>query len=131
MRVYNAAWNYYAGMSESEIEADLRRDTVWQRPSWPLGGRGPSRIRPEVIIEGFGFFEGEARRAPAPPPSPRQEALEIFELQPPLTIAAVKARYKQLVKIHHPDANGGDKASEERFKQIAEAYHMIMEDLAS
>ena len=131
MRLYNAAWNYYAGMSESEIEADLRRDTVWQRPSWPLGGRGQTRIRPEVVIDGFGFFEGETRRAPATPTSPRREALEIFELRPPLTIAAVKARYKQLVKIHHPDANGGDKASEERFKQITQAYHMILEDLAS
>ena len=39
VRAYNAAWNYYSGMSESEIEADLRKDTVWQRPTWPLGWR--------------------------------------------------------------------------------------------
>src|SRR5581483_11385072 len=49
VRAYNAAWNYYAGMSEREIEAEIRRDTVWQRPSWKLGQRhGPAyehRIR--------------------------------------------------------------------------------------
>ena len=41
-------------------------------------------------------------------------------------MSAVKARYKELVKRHHPDANGGDKASEEKFKQINQAYETIM-----
>src|ERR1044071_7400446 len=42
VRAYNLAWNYYAGMSETEVEAEIRRDTVWQRPSWKLGERhGP------------------------------------------------------------------------------------------
>lgn len=34
-------------------------------------------------------------------------------------------RYKQLVKRFHPDANGGDKAAEERFKEISEAYSYL------
>ena len=33
VRAYNSAWNYYAGMSDAEIEAEIRHDTVWQRPS--------------------------------------------------------------------------------------------------
>ena len=37
VRDYNRAWNYYAGMSEPEIELHLRNDTCWQRPTWPLG----------------------------------------------------------------------------------------------
>jgi hypothetical protein len=127
VRLYNAAWNYYAGMSETEIEADLRRDTVWQRPSWPIGSaRGPE------IVDLFGIFDGAS---PPPPPksqaSPQQDALNVLELSHPLTIEVVKARYKQLAKIHHPDANGGDKAAEERFKQITEAYHVIMEELSA
>src|SRR5262249_29646421 len=39
VREYNAAWNYYAGMSELEIEREIRNDTTWQRPTWPLGSR--------------------------------------------------------------------------------------------
>ncbi len=50
---------------------------------------------------------------------------------PPLTTGAVKARYKELVKRHHPDANGGDKASEEKFKQVNQAYETIMGSLAT
>jgi len=53
----------------------------------------------------------------------------LLDLHPPLTTDAVKARYKELVKRHHPDANGGDKASEEKFKQINQAYETIMGNL--
>ena len=134
VRAYNASWNYYAGMSDAEIEADLRQDTVWQRPSWPLAGGRFGRT-PDFIADDFGVFEGAAgsQSVPPPPPpsAPHLEALSVLDLQPPLTAATVKARYKQLVKIHHPDANGGDKAAEERFKRITVAYQLIMEELAS
>jgi DnaJ-class molecular chaperone len=43
----------------------------------------------------------------------------------------VKARYKELVKRHHPDANGGDKSAEERFKTVSEAYRTLMSTLVS
>src|SRR3954447_8494452 len=55
VRAYNVAWNYYAGMSQSEIEAEIRRDTVWQRPSWKLGERhGPG----PRISDPFGVHSG-------------------------------------------------------------------------
>src|SRR3954449_1911719 len=55
VRAYNVAWNYYAGMSQSEIEAEIRRDTVWQRPSWKLGERhGPG----PRISDPFGVYAG-------------------------------------------------------------------------
>ena len=41
VRGYNAAWDYYKGMSPGEIEAQLRADTSWQRPTWPLGQPRP------------------------------------------------------------------------------------------
>jgi curved DNA-binding protein CbpA len=34
----------------------------------------------------------------------------------------LKARYKVLVKLHHPDAHGGDKEAEEKLKIINQAY---------
>ena len=120
-----SAWNYYAGMSESEIEAEIRRDTVWQRPSWRLGERhGPApRMR-----DPFGVYSGSehgdrradngrrttattARRRPGARVSAREQALAVFEIEPPFTPVRLKARYKVLVKLHHPDAHGGDKAS--------------------
>jgi len=126
VREYNAAWNYYAGMSEAEIEAEIRKDTTWQRPSWPLGARIGSFQR--RVRDHFGVFnEGEeqARETRRHPLSPEQEALRVFDLDPPFTLVALKARYKELVKRHHPDANGGDKAAEEKLKTITLAYSTL------
>ena len=39
--------------------------------------------------------------------------------------AAVKARYKQLVKQLHPDANGGDRSSEDKLRDIIRAYNFL------
>ena len=39
--------------------------------------------------------------------------------------SAIKARYKALVKRLHPDANGGDRSSEDRLRQIIQAYHYL------
>ena len=63
--------------------------------------------------------------------TPEGRALAVLELTPPVTVAEVKARYKMLVKKHHPDANGGAKAAEERFKQISEAYRIVLAALDS
>ena len=35
IRQYNSHWNYFEGMSDDEVEASLRHDTVWNRPTWP------------------------------------------------------------------------------------------------
>ena len=43
----------------------------------------------------------------------------------------MKGRYKELVKRHHPDTNGGDKEAEEKIKEINEAYQIILEMLAA
>ena len=37
----------------------------------------------------------------------------------------IKAAYRKLARQHHPDANKGNKASEEKFKEIGEAYEVL------
>jgi hypothetical protein len=129
VRLYNASWNYYAGMSVDEVEAETRCDSVWRRPSWPFGGAAQGGAPPG---DPFGLFDearsGAGERSPR---TPEEQAMSVLDLNPPVTAMAVKARYKELVKRHHPDANGGDKASEERFKQINSAYETIMSSLGA
>jgi DnaJ-class molecular chaperone len=38
------------------------------------------------------------------------------------TLQEVKSRYKELVKRFHPDANGGNRGTEERLRQVIKAY---------
>jgi DnaJ-domain-containing protein 1 len=131
VRAYNAAWNYYAGMSEAEIEREIRNDTTWQRPSWPLGSRhGPSAGArwndPLGVFEGGGpDGAGHERARSRRPPTEQEVALKVFGIEPPFTLVRLKARYKELVKLHHPDKHGGDKAAEERLKIINQAYSTL------
>ncbi len=37
----------------------------------------------------------------------------------------IKKAYRKLARANHPDSHPGDKAAEERFKQIAEAYDVV------
>jgi len=144
IRAYNKSWNYYAGMSDAEVEADRRHDTVWNRPTWPLSrdAEGNIQFGPDGpgFQDPFGFFseDGSARKGRAKKggaengdganraKASHRAALAVFGLRHPVTSDDVKARYKVLVKLHHPDANGGAKAAEEKLKEVNEAYHTLM-----
>ena len=41
---------------------------------------------------------------------------------------AVKSAYRKLAKKFHPDANPGDKAAEEKFREATEAYEVLKDD---
>ncbi len=127
VRAYNASWDYYAGMDEGEIEAHRREDVTWRRPTWPLGARRPGGGdgRDAAFEDPFGRLGDRSERCTAAPNKPHSEidhALEVLDLRAPVTVDEIKARYIELVKRLHPDANGGDKTAEERLKSVNEAY---------
>ena len=41
-------------------------------------------------------------------------------------IEQIKSAYRKLVKIYHPDANKGNKESAEKFKELKEAYEVLI-----
>jgi len=125
-RAYNLAWDYFVGMSEEEIEAQRRVDTVWERPSWRLGSdlsEAEKKAREEVERE-FGG-SGPSGRKTARPRTEDEKALAMLNLQRPISFPEIKVRYKELVKRLHPDANGGDKEAEEQMKLVNQAYSTL------
>ena len=44
-----------------------------------------------------------------------------------MTDAELRAAYRRLVQLHHPDHNGGSAESERRFEQIQDAYARVRE----
>ena len=128
VRAYNGSWDYYKGMTAAQIEAQLRADTAWQRPSWPLGRLGSHHawqddlVRDPLHVLAAGRMRSGAGAPAEHAPTELREPLAALGLSWPTTLDAVKLRYKELAKRHHPDANGGSRESEERLKTINLAY---------
>lgn len=124
VRDYNRAWNYFSGLSPEEVEMLVRDDTVWQRPTWRFAGKGEPRYeKGPDYNDPYGFFGQEEREArPQAPQTEEGKALATLGLSPEATFEEIRGRYRVLVKLHHPDANGGDKEAEERLKVINRAY---------
>ena len=136
VRAYNASWDFYKGMTPGQIEAQTRDDTGWQRPTWPLGSLGKQNTLDESIArDPFGVFGGAKARPRTPPahivPADLREPIQTLGLEWPVSMDVLKARYKELAKRHHPDANGGDLASEERLKTINIAYAAVRHYLSA
>jgi hypothetical protein len=134
VRAYNAAWDYYRGMAPEEIEVEIRAASSWQRPSWPLGQQGKhARLDEAAEAELHAFAFGTRPKAPPKQdvPAELREALTIFGLAWPVTFVDVKAKYKELAKRHHPDANNGSKQSEETLKIVNLAYATLRAKLAT
>jgi hypothetical protein len=136
VREYNAAYNYFSGMSDEDVQQYQKDAVVGHRPTWNMAVNGGRRRRdgaaspeefdyldPLGVMRSAGF-DG-ARAAPEPPkprrPGPVLQALETLGLDENAGAAEIKAQYKVLVKRFHPDAHGGDRSYEARLRDIIRA----------
>lgn len=55
----------------------------------------------------------------------KRDFYEILGISRSATTQDIKAAYRKLALQYHPDRNPGDKASEEKFKEAAEAYEVL------
>ena len=135
---YNRSWNFFAGMSEGEIRARMADDlATGGRPTWPFrsGARNRgeaaanSRFLPRSVrhlqrrpVQG----RGRARRLrQAPRHGLERGALADLNLDATANAAAIRARYTELVKRCHPDANGGDRSAEHKLQRVIKAYKTL------
>ncbi|MBU3890882.1 J domain-containing protein [Methylosinus sporium] len=138
VREYNNSYNYFNGMSDEAVARYLKDDaTTGHRPTWSMGvkrGQASFRedpLRPDNFADPMGLYRQRAHRArPQAEASPRYSAVTIkalnaLGLDETAGAEAIKTRYKELVKRHHPDANGGDRSCEERLREIIHAYKTL------
>ena len=131
VREYNKSWNYYEGLQGAALEAEIRRATTWERPSWKFATGKPSESSFEDPLGLFDFENRTVDLAARQIPPEESRAWRILQLSPITDIDIVKKQYKRLVKQNHPDKNGGDAAAEERLKDINLAYSLIRKSLAT
>ena len=140
VREYNKSYNYFAGMADDDIVAYQTAAATGHRPTWTMGVKNGSAAdaaeKPRTWGDTFGDPVRLLRRRlpPRGTPKPRKSGRSRTSsggLSMPSTLTdtkadrEIKSRYKELVKRLHPDANGGDRSSEDRLRQIIQAYHYL------
>jgi len=140
VRHYNTAFNFFAGMEKEELDSALHTPPAAEaRKSFGTGQAGArtstaaktAGLRPgDKYGDPFGVFARYRHRQAQTPAAervkplhePDRRALETLGILGYPKSDEIKQSYKTLVKIHHPDANGGDKSSEDRLRAIIAAY---------
>jgi hypothetical protein len=144
VREYNNSYNYFAGMPDDDVVKHQKADTTGHRPTWFIGVNSWARGRAAKYggrrtgfahgfgtQDPFGLFRGNGARpaSGAEPPRPIRRAerkcLRQLNLDDTASKAEIKTRFKDLVKRHHPDSNGGDRRSEDKLREVIQAYNYL------
>ncbi|MEL6267758.1 MAG: J domain-containing protein [Pseudomonadota bacterium] len=150
VREYNASWNFFENYSAAAMDAQAAADRVWGRATKPLGdaareGAGRGRQSPhangdawarwgfrdpmEVLGENATMNPGR----PADEPRPRrrlareeQQAMDTLGLSHEVeSLREVRQRYTDLVKMLHPDMNGGQDPEPGRLDRVLKAWKIL------
>jgi DnaJ domain len=144
VREYNASYNFFAGMSEDAVAKYQKEALTGHRPTWKMGSIGGKRAEarrrrgafraedfpaddPFSLLGEAGARPGHARPAAEGRKilNAQRRAFDVLGLEADAQRADIKARFKVLVKRHHPDANGGDRGSEDQLREIIQAYNYL------
>lgn len=146
VREYNQGYNFFSGMSDDAVARYQKDAQTGHRPTWKMGANGGSKRKKSSVeaeledaLDPFAMFaemNGRVRGRPGmgaeqKKPEERKvynaerKALQVMGLEAGATLEIVKAKYKLLVKQHHPDANGGDRSTEDRLIEIIKAYNYL------
>ncbi len=141
VKAYNASYNYFNGMSDEAVAKFQKESVIGHRPTWGMGVNSAAAKAAAANAKGdhgvyddpLGLFRaaGFAGRT-APEPERRRgvgpvarRALDRLDLDDQADATAIKMRFKALVKKFHPDMNGGDRSTEDRLREIIDAYNTL------
>jgi curved DNA-binding protein CbpA len=144
VRLYNKAYNYFSGLADDTVAAFHKDAMTGHRPTWAMGSN-PDAAGPRARAEDFEVprnwtrrsgdpriqfgraarFRAEFRAQPVRRKPLEKKALDTLGLPEAADAQAIRTRYKDLVKRHHPDANGGDRSTEGRLQEIIQAYKLL------
>ncbi|MEO0752538.1 MAG: J domain-containing protein [Pseudomonadota bacterium] len=133
-REYNLKWNFFDGTTEAELNAQMSKDKVWERQTKAFSDPETRAWARLGIEDAHQVLGGNATQNPGKgrsglrklPPTERR-AVEILEAEDTWTKQELRKAYKALIKVLHPDINGGDRSQEEQLQQVVWAWDQIKE----
>ena len=131
VREYNAKWSFFEGKTEAEMNAQNSKDKVWERETKKFTDPETRAWARLGIEDAHQVLGGNATQNPGRksagrrlPPTERR-ALEILEAEDNWSKADIRKAYKKLIKVLHPDMNGGDRSQEEQLQEVVWAWDQV------
>jgi len=140
VREYNQSYNFFQGMNPEDVARYQKDALTGHRPTWKMGANSGTKgdegafdaasdpFQMFAELNGRGRWRPGAQQAKAETRkvmNAERKALQVMGLAAGATLEEVKIKYKALVKQHHPDANGGDRSTEDRLIEIIKAYNYL------
>ena len=130
IKLFNKNWNYFEGMSQSEIEFFLKSDLTWHRPTQKFGSADNyfSILWNNTLSDDFKIFKDATNNINKRKLCEKdKDAFRIMDLDFSADWTAIQKKFKTLVKKFHPDKHSGSKQYEDKLKKITLAYsHLKM-----
>ena len=127
IKLFNRNWNYFEGMSQREIEAFLKSDITWHRPTQKFGASDNffNILWNNALSDKFNLFGEEKILNNLKNRNlceKDKDAFKILGLEFNSNWSNIQKRFKTLVKKFHPDRNSGNKQYEDKLKKVTMAY---------
>ena len=126
IREYNNKWNYFSGLSQIEIEKELKADFTWHLPTWPMNGNIKYNINDELDL--LKKNSNKKNKMTKVKNNKLSDAFKKLNLTLDSSLQDIKRQYKVLVKKYHPDANKNNIKSNNKLIEINEAYKTIIDN---
>ena len=131
IKEFNKNWNYFANMTDSQVNEFIKSDMTWHKPTQNFSGQDNFfkilwNNTLKESLDGINYDDKKASKL-------RQfnfseddiKAFNILSLNIGTEWTIIRDKFKKLVKRFHPDKNSGNKKYEEKLKIITLAYTQL------
>jgi curved DNA-binding protein CbpA len=137
VKEYNKGYNFATDLSDADIARYQREATTGGRPTFGTTVKQATEIPMPSTARSGSAKTLNARKSAAQRQAQKADiqarklkvlearAFETLGLTPDATPEEIKSRYKERLKMHHPDANQGDRASEDELRASIEAHKIL------
>lgn len=137
VKEYSKGYNFVTKLSDPVTARYQREAASGSRPTWGTRRQHPSETPLPSSVRSGTAKTINARKNAAQAQAARTalqsrklkvleaKAFETLGLSPDATPDEIKSRYKERLKMHHPDANQGDRTSEDNLRATIDAHKIL------
>lgn len=137
VKEYNKGYNFATGHSDADVARYQREATIGARPTWGTAVTRSSEVPMPSTVRSGTAKALNARRSALQRQAQKADlqkrklkvlearAFETLGLPQDATPEEIKRRYKEKLKLHHPDTNQGNRISEDELRASIDAHKIL------